>query len=82
MKHRKPSRAARRAAALGVTAAAAMAFATGTAAAGPDDQRCERADGVVVCLPADVDLSDLDVDLNILTHEADGYPDGYWDLGP
>lgn len=73
--HRKTSRTARRVAAIGGITALGLTLAAGTASAGGGDERCERADGVVVCLPADVDLSDLDVDVNILNHQDD---DGYW----
>lgn len=71
--HRKPSRTVRRVAAIGGITGLALAITAGTATAGSDDDRCQRADGAVVCVPADVDLDELDVDVNILTHGEDGY---------
>lgn len=57
-------RTAARVAAITATTAAALALAAGTATAGGDeDNRCQRADGVVVCVPADVDLSDLNLEV-------------------
>lgn len=57
-------RTAARLTALGGTTALALALTAGTASAGGDeDNRCQRADGVVVCVPADVDLDDLNIEV-------------------
>lgn len=71
------NRTVARLAAVGGTAALTLGLTAGVAAAG-GDERCQRADGAVVCLPADVNapITVGDVDVDVLTDLIHGHHHG------